>query len=103
MSEPLSHEAKLWAIERILASHQNRWIERLAREAPTEAEGIKAVRRECSSMGSYTRERKIDCHYSHIDVQYHGQSGRLTWREVVRHARAPGHQVAFAGAPLDRC
>lgn len=93
----LSPAGRAWAIEELLRSIEGRWFERGILAARTEEEAVRWARSNNGDRGCWHAAGRMRSCYKHIDVWYRdGTSGRISWLELVRYARADVRQMALA-------
>ena len=101
MSGSLTPADREWGMEHALGHFENDWIRTIARAEASDDDAIMTVRSRLHYGGFLGDEGRWDTDYDHgIRIQRFGRAGFVSWRELVRFARATAHQAAFPLAVL---
>jgi len=93
---PLSDEARAWAIEKFLSINGKKRVERIVRQCRTEDDAIFFLRLDSEICGYGGVKCYFHCTSRGIEGRARdGTQGVISWREIVRYARAEAQQLAL--------
>ena len=86
--DTLTREDRDWLLEQALGHYQDRWAERMIRDAASFDEALKFCRGFLANAGSVGGGRRVDMWRSGIYAEVYGRQGVVAWRDVVERVRA---------------